>query len=137
MKRFLSATRLWILLLPLAIGYLGAASNQAVLWANHDKFPVRLNAFKQAVFHADIANADMPSEIKSVIIADELIDPIHCVMSDSTHLNFLADWIDLHSEIDSPGDLMLDLGDWAWGYAPMVWGLLFCVDALRRKQVTA
>lgn len=137
MKRFLSATRLWILLLPLAIGYLGAASNQLVLWANHDKFPVRLNAYKEAVFHSDVEQSAIPDEIKAAIIHDGLIDPIHCVMSDSTHLNLLADWIDLHSEIDSPGDLMLDLGDWSWNYAPMVWGLLFCVDALRRKQVTA
>jgi hypothetical protein len=133
-KRFLSATRLWILLLPLAIGYLGAASNQVVLWANHDKFPVRLNAYKTAVFHAEIASADLPSEIKTAILSDDLIDPVHCVMSDSTHLNLLADWIDLHTAIYSPGDLLIESGDWAWDYTPMLWGILFCVDALRRKQ---
>jgi hypothetical protein len=134
MKRFLATTRLWILLLPILISYVGAASNQLVLWVNHDKFPVRLNAYKTAVFRTEVEDSDMPSAIKAAILADGLIDPIHCVMSDSTHLNFLADYIDLHTAIYSPGDLLLDFADWSWGYAPLVWGLLIGGDVLRKRQ---
>ena len=49
MRKFLKILRssfLWILLAPFAVQGIGAASNQAVLIANHDKFPVMVNAVK-------------------------------------------------------------------------------------------
>ncbi len=51
-----------------------------------------------------------------------MMDETHCLMTDKTHLNFLADVIDLHSQILSVGDLSLELGEWMWMYAPVVWG---------------
>ena len=43
MFKFLRKTALWILLSPLALGFLGAASNQLVLNVNNDTFPVRIS----------------------------------------------------------------------------------------------
>ena len=122
--------KLYILALPLLLIFVGAASNQAVLWANHDKFPVRLNAFKIAVIQYRIDNTDLPPVIKAGIETDSMMDPVHCVMSDKTHLNLLADWIDLKDAIYSPGDLLLMLGDWLFDYAPLVWALCMLQLAL-------
>lgn len=119
MKRFLAATRLWVLALPLLIGFTGAAMNQAVIAANHDKFPVMVNARNLAAH----GGADQ----------DGLMDDVHCVMTPSTHLNFLADWIDLRDAIYSPGDLLLELGGWLWQFAPIAWFTLIILDALRRE----
>ena len=46
MFKFLRKTALWIVALPLLCFILGAASNQAVPIANHDKFPVMWNDYK-------------------------------------------------------------------------------------------
>lgn len=106
----LRATALWIVLIPLALGFAGAASNQAVLIANHDKFPVMVNYAKQA--HYTEAGA-----------VGEMLDDTHCLMSSETHLNALADIFDLHSKgIESIGDLMIDFSGWLWGFVPFVWG---------------
>ena len=40
---FLKKSYSWLVLLPLLLVLVGAASNQAVLIANHGKFPVMLN----------------------------------------------------------------------------------------------
>ena len=128
MKALLIRARLWILALPILIAFLGAASNQAVLWANHDKFPVRLNAYKTAVVQYAVDQARIPAPIKAGIKADGLMDPVHCIMTDQTHLNLLADWIDLKDAIYSPGDLLFMLGDWLFDYAPLVWA--FCMIQL-------
>jgi hypothetical protein len=48
-------------------------------------------------------------------------DKMHVVMTSDTHLKLLCDWINLHTAILSPGDVLLSLGDlaigpcfWAW-----------------------
>ena len=59
-KALLQKTALWILLAPIAITFVGVASNQAVLIANHDKFPVMVNSTKLTEFEAR-ANSLAPS----------------------------------------------------------------------------
>lgn len=142
---FLRLTRLWILLLPIAFTFTGAASNQLVLAANHDKFPVMVNERKLREFEQhDRQDQNVIQALGSLVGIDiqappvnddGMLDDVHCVMTSATHLNFLADWIDLPEATYSPGDLLLELGDWSMNYAPLLWGFLLCSDALRRKEV--
>jgi len=97
---FVRASFLWLLLLPFALYFGGAASNQAVLIANHDKFPVMVNSQRLASF-----------EQNSGKLVDGMIDDVHCVMTDQTHLNALADIFDFKDAgIYSIGDLMIMSG---------------------------
>ena len=88
-----------LLAIPFAIDKLGALLNQLVIAANHGLFPVL------------IANCNIhPDEFD-----------IHTCMIAGSHLNFLADWINLHDGIYSPGDLLLTIADaiqtpcfWLW-----------------------
>jgi len=97
---FVRASFLWPLLLPFALYFGGAASNQAVLIANHDKFPVMVNSQRLASF-----------EQNSGKLVDGMIDDVHCVMTDQTHLNALADIFDFKDAgIYSIGDLMIMSG---------------------------
>lgn len=109
--------KLYILAIPFLLILLGAAANQAVVAANHDTFPVMVNDARLANDGINCANGKVC-----------MIDQIHSVMTPSTHLNFLADWIDLQSAIYSPGDLLLMLGDFLLKYAPLVWA--FCMIQL-------
>jgi hypothetical protein len=118
LRDLLTASRLWILALPIALILLGALSNQAVLWANHDTFPVLLNPAHLAKLGAD---------------ANGMLDDIHCVMTSKTHLNFLADIFDFQSETDSIGDLLLNLGGWLWNFAPYIWGFTLLEKAYREQ----
>lgn len=59
---------------------------------------------------------------------DGMMDDTHCVMTEDTHLNLLADVFDFHDSIMSIGDLLLDFGGWLWGFAPFVW----CFEVTRR-----
>jgi hypothetical protein len=115
-RQLLSFTRLWILTVPLTLTLVGAGMNQAVLIANHDKFPVMLNERKTDHIEPDewgiIDNND------------------HCIMTSKTHLNFLADYLDFGS-IYSPGDLLLILADYLSPFAPFVWGLFLLTDKMR------
>lgn len=121
--------------------------NQAVLIANHDTFPVMINPAKLEEFRrpnriADIMQAILGKEKPSPSPAPRTAGPDgseyvndneHVVMSDKTHLNWLADIFDFKDVIASPGDLLLDFGSWMWDYAPIVWGTL-CIGALARKE---
>lgn len=102
--RFLRVTMIWVLLLPYAVIFLGAASNQLVLIANNDKFPVMVN-----------------EALAAKVPANGMLDEVHCVMTDKTHLNLLADIFDFHSETDSIGDLLIDFGGWMSAFMPFVW----------------
>ena len=137
-RRVFCNSLLWILLAPFAVQGIGAASNQAVLIANHDKFPVMVNPVKleelRPLKHggedtvADIVAAltgtkkpeYKPSPL--VTIADEagMLDEIHCIMTSETHLNALADVFDMHDAIYSVGDFVLMLGEWMQGFCPFV-----------------
>jgi hypothetical protein len=120
--RFLRNTALWILLLPYAATFAGIASNQLVLNANDDTFPVRINLVKLHKWADDgVAMSD----------GRVYLDETHVVMSNKTHLNWLADVFDFHQDIESVGDLLLDLGGWLSTFCPFVW-MAFTVDKLRR-----
>lgn len=124
MFKFLRKTALWILLLPFATFGLGAASNQLVLIANHDKFPVMVNQAKIDHYNSEIAAAVAAGEPAPDPIDPNggMIDDTHCVMTNKTHLNFLADVFDFHSAIYSVGDGLLYFGDWLMGFSPFLWG---------------
>ena len=111
-SRFFQVTALWILLLPQVVTFVGAASNQLVLIANHDKFPVMANTVKAHEFSPD-----------AVVMPDGtvMLDDTHCLMTSKTHLNVLADIFDFHNETDSIGDLLLHLGEWLSGFCLYVW----------------
>lgn len=120
MKRFLAITRIWILATPFLLVLLGAGSNQLVLAANHDKFPVMVNERKTAQLAPDAHG----------IIDDEA----HCVMTSETHLNFLADWIDMRTAIYSPGDLILEAGIYTQDWAALVWGAVLALALYKRED---
>lgn len=111
---FFRATFLWILLLPIASYIGGCASNQLVLFVNHDTFPVSVNLAKAKKFVGDDA----------VLLPDGtvMLDDTHCLMTNKTHLNLMADIFDFHDTIESVGDLMIDFGTWMWSFAPFLWG---------------
>ena len=110
-------TALYLLALPLLLIALGTASNQLVLWANHDTFPVMLNAAKVHSFQAKGA----PTLPDGTVMLDET----HCLMTNKTHLNLLADVFDL-GNVYSVGDGLLYLGGWSWTFMPFVWGYATC-----------
>ena len=86
-----------------------------VLIANHEKFPVMVNEYKRS-------NANPRGE-------DQMIDPVHCVMTSKTHLNFLGDLIEMDGAHLSIGDLLLTFGYWLWTFAPFIWGF----ELIRRQ----
>lgn len=119
---FLRVTFLWALLLPYVFIFAGAASNQLVIVANHGKFPVQTNAVHAKMWIAE----DSP-------LPDGMLDDVHCVMTDKTHLNLLADVIDLHSSVESVGDLSMELGQWLNTFAPFLY-IGLATGELRKKN---
>src|SRR5579872_966911 len=135
MLKFLRKTLLWMVLIPYAFTWGGTLSNQAVLWANNDTFPVRINLVKLMEW------SDGGKGIK-VIPPDfdpahpdgaVMLDNIHCLMTNKTHLNWLADNFDFHQSIESIGDLLIDLGQFSGQYMPILW-FGFAVARLRRMK---
>jgi len=123
MLKFLRKTYLYILAIPILLIVLGVASNQAVLIANNDTFPVNINPVKLYKWTDGGKLVVLVPRIPEIAPDGAvMIDSMHCVMTDKTHLNFLGDIFDFHSEIESIGDLSTDLGEWMWVYAPFVWG---------------
>lgn len=108
--------KLWIVIIPLALILLGAMSNQAVLIANHDKFPVMWNG---------VNGSGIP------VGGFRPHDEIHCMMGPATHLNWLADIFDFHAGIYSIGDGLLLAGEWLWEYAPAIWIFTLCSSLLK------
>ena len=141
MRKFLKILRssfLWILMSPYIVTGLGAASNQAVLIANHDKFPVMVNAVKLDEYTGepkiDIVTVltGTPSAEKPKPTDAIYLDDVHIMMTSDTHLNALADIFDFHSTIYSIGDFGLMLGEWMQSFCPFVFlALVFkkCWDA--------
>jgi hypothetical protein len=119
MRHFLRVTMLWVLLLPYAFIFVGAASNQLVIIANHDKFPVMMNEAARAHFEPD---------------ANGLIDKEHCVMTDKTHLNALADIFDFGDGWYSIGDELIDFGVWLNGFCIYVWIALVVKSLYQRRR---
>ena len=117
MRRFFSVTMLWILLLPYAMYMLGAASNHAVLIANHDRFPVLVNDTRLL---ERLDSGTLSVEPDGTV----MLDSEHCVMTSKTHLNWLADVFDRKTYTESIGDMLLDFGIWLNSFAPFVWAAL-------------
>lgn len=86
--------------------FVGAVSNQLVMVANHDKFPVMLNESARAKFTPD---------------ENGMIDKKHCVMTSATHLNLLADIFDFHVGWFSIGDGFIAFGEWLQSFCIFVW----------------
>ena len=125
-RQFLSKTFLYVLLAPWAVLGTGIASNQAVLIANHDRFPVMLNAVKLGDMLGQSEPLAIPtppfvSPAPKVALPDDMIDEVHCVMTDETHLNFLADVFDLKDATYSIGDFAIMMGEWLNTFVPFVW----------------
>jgi hypothetical protein len=152
MMNFLRKTALWILLLPTAIWGIGVASNQAVLIANHDKFPVMINsaraqnlelrqfiAYQKAMETLNDPKAKPEDWQKAGLVAEEIkiehetgmLDEVHCIMTPETHLNALADIFDFHDATYSIGDGLLTLGEWLGTFCMFIWGFLM-VDKARK-----
>jgi len=116
LRNALTRTYLYVFAIPLLFIFLGAASNQAVIIANNDTFPVRANLVK---VKADVG--DNPTILPDGTL---MLDDVHCLMTSKTRLNWLADNFDFQNSIMSIGDLSLDLGEWSFGYSTLVWGVL-------------
>ena len=146
MIQFLRKTALWILAVPVLFLALGIASNQAVLVANHDRFPVMWNSYKAASYELSIEkeaadaedSGDEAAQIQAAFDLEALttqgyLGDTHVLMTSKTHLNFLADWIDLKSVTYSLGDLAIDAGDWGLKYCPFLW-FGIAVGRLNKKE---
>lgn len=112
--QFLRKTMLWLVLLPTVLSFAGAASNQLVLYANNDKFPVMVN------------QRHLNSFVEGGADAEGMMDDVHCVMTHQTHLNFLADIFDFHHSIQSIGDLLMHRSDEYGVFAYVIWATLAC-----------
>jgi hypothetical protein len=140
LRKLFRSSLLWILLAPYGIFGLGAASNQAVLIANHDKFPVMLNARKLDKILNPKIDADLEKILGIKIVEkpapkpdpDGMLDDVHCVMTKDTHLNALADVFDLGG-IYSIGDFILYIGEWMQTWVPFVWASLIIGKAYRQE----
>jgi hypothetical protein len=135
----------YLLVIPVLLFGLGLASNQAVLVANHGKFPVMMNASWMNKFcsmpvapdtddEEDLASyrdyvASIPSS--SCRKGGEMIDQTHSVMGPNSHLKVLSDIFPLGS-IYSIGDGLLYLGLWLLDFTPFMWLAL----TLRKLYVT-
>lgn len=120
-KTLIRTTVLWVLLLPYVFIFIGAASNQLVLIANGDKFPVLLSDARIAVLTSPSIGED-GEPLPPRVGPDGMLDARHCVMTHKTRLNFLADIFDFHTGWYSIGDELLTLGEWLSSFLPFVWG---------------
>jgi hypothetical protein len=141
MFKWLKKTALWIIAVPMLVFGLGAASNQLVLAVNKDRFPVMWNTYKVVNYEMELMKATQSEDpdvaLKARFDLEALmqggyLDDTHVVMTSKTHLNFLADWIDLGS-IYSPGDMLLYLGEYGMGYSSVVW-MVVVLGKLNRKE---
>jgi hypothetical protein len=137
MLKFLRKTALWIVLAPAVIWGTGLLSNQAVLIANHDTFPVKVNDYKINQYAAHLIAASQSDDEDEATEAQfrlqaldrGYLDDVHVIMTPKTHLNFLADDFDLDN-IYSVGDFLLMLGEWLQTFAIFVW----VFEAVRRLR---
>jgi Family of unknown function (DUF5317) len=109
--KYLQVTYLWVVLIPYAFMLCGMASNQAVLIANHTRFPVLVNE----------AHLKMAEENSQEINGTTFLDPVHIVMTKQTHLNALADIFYIDGATYSVGDFFLYFADWLLAFTPFVW----------------
>ena len=120
-RKFLCKTFLWILITPYVLLYTGAGLNQLVLIANGDKFPVMIDK--------DHPKFPLDPQHPGYFLGDDT----HCVMTNKTHLNFLADIFDFHDATMSIGDMLLGLADTTHQYSEVLWGS-FVIFGLARRD---
>jgi hypothetical protein len=89
--------RLWLLLLPFILFFLGVGMNLLELSVNAGMMPVVMPLSWLA---------DHPSQ------PGDILDDVHMVIAKWNHLKFLCDWIQTGEMVCSPGDCFLWLGDW-------------------------
>jgi hypothetical protein len=142
MFSFLRKTALWIIALPVLIWCLGLTSNQIVLTANHDKFPVMWNDYKTADYVLSLEHKALSKDSRvaeqarfslEALREEGFLDNKHVLMTSDTHFNFLADWIDLGNAVYSIGDFLLMGGENALEYAPIIW-VAVVIGKLRKKE---
>ena len=121
---FVRKSMLWILMTPYAILGTGIMSNQVVLQANHDTFPVLVNPIKLGI---------LPDGVTITPGQSQAIDDVHVTMTSQTHLNFLADVFDLGA-IYSIGDFTIMLGEWMLTFTPFIWGALVIRKLTEEKE---
>jgi len=124
----------YLLAIPILFVGFGAALNQVVLIANHDSFPVMINAEQlentcspqEDVGASDFLNGDAQTVVNLNLCTEggEFLDDTHVIMTSKTHLNFLADVFDLGGSICSVGDLGITAGSWMWDFAFPAWIVL-------------
>jgi hypothetical protein len=131
-----------VLLAPLAFTWLGALSNQVVLYVNHDTFPVRWNDYKIYQYKFDLETKSqsededvaLQAQMSLVALKSGYLDDTHVIMTKDTHLNLLADWFDLRGDgTYSIGDGLIYLGEWLSSFAVYVWGALL-LNSLRKQE---
>lgn len=128
----------YLVAVPALLFGLGVLSNQAVLVANHGKFPVMLNPAwmskmcslptiesegidpddKETIAEFNKLIAQIPAS--SCRKGGEMIDKTHSVMGPSSHLKILSDIFPLGS-IYSIGDAGIHLGEWLLEFSPFMW----------------
>ena len=124
-----------LIAIPFLLMFLGIASNQAVLIANHDTFPVMMNQehIMQActpVTDVSLAAAiakimhEQPYDPNACENGGAYLDDSHVIMTSKTHLNYLADIFDLKTSIYSIGDFFIMLGEWTWDWSIVAWIVL-------------
>jgi len=123
--KFLRRFPYWYLIaVPILLICLGIGSNQAVLVANHGKFPVMANA-AWVDMYCSAKDAD-PEELASTppsscVNGGEMLDETHSIMGPNSHLKVLADIFPLGHAIYSIGDGLLYLGFWLFSFSPYMW----------------
>lgn len=140
MFQWLKKTALWIVAVPTLAFVMGVASNQVVLMANHDTFPVMINDAKMfrhvqtCVADAAEAQDEQAAEICLAMAQHGYIDDTHVVMTPKTHLNFLADVFDFGPMgIWSVGDIAIELGGAGMGLMWPIW-FFVAVGKLCKKE---
>ena len=128
MFSFIRKSLLWLLLAPWAIWGAGVASNQLVLIANGGKFPVMVNP-------AFLSEMQKDNDTAASIAATGMIDDVHCLMTQDTHLNLLADIFAVrHDGIYSIGDALIEAGSTSQSYFIFLWVVLMAMKAGARRD---
>ena len=119
---------------PFLFIFLGIASNQSVLIANHGKFPVMLNEFQVAHFCSAGLNGedaglkfsifDSSVDFSSCERGGQFLDEVHSIMGKNSHLKAMSDIFNLSDGIYSIGDFSLMAGFWMLTFTPFVWLVL-------------
>lgn len=112
----------YLIAIPVLLTSMGIASNQAVLVANHGKFPVMLNQTWKDHFCRLGPDEDASDYIPaSCKVGGEMLDDVHSVMGPNSHLKVLADIFPLGHDIFSIGDGFISLGLWLLSFTPIAW----------------